>query len=75
MVIQLRLRGGLATRLPGGRGPIDLPDDATVDRILERFGISRVACICIRNGAAVPTGTPLRDGDRVEIIPPMAGGR
>jgi sulfur carrier protein ThiS len=74
MMIELRLHGGLATQLPRGRGQIELPDGATLDAILERFGVSRVACICLRNGAPASPTTPLKDGDRVQIVPPMAGG-
>jgi sulfur carrier protein ThiS len=74
MHVQIELRGGLATKLPRGRGEIELVDGATIATVLETFGASPVTCICVRNGAPVPRDTVLRDGDRVQIVPPTAGG-
>jgi sulfur carrier protein ThiS len=74
MRIHIKLRGPLAARLPMGQDEIEVPDGATIAAVLERFEVPAVACICLVNGSPATRGTPLREGDRVQIVPPIAGG-
>ncbi len=60
---------------------VDLPDDATaatlVDVLRRRGGgferIPATVAVAV-NQEYVPPDTPLRDGDEVALIPPVAGG-
>jgi sulfur carrier protein ThiS len=72
--IEVTLKGSLATWLPGGRGPLEVPEGTTVDDMLTILGIPELHCIYVVNGSAVTHGAHLRDDDRVQILPPMAGG-
>jgi sulfur carrier protein ThiS len=72
--VEVTLKGSLATRLPGGRGPLDLPEGTTAEGVLAALGVPAVHCIYVVNGAATAKSTPLRDGDRLLVYPPMAGG-
>ncbi len=74
MRIRVRLRGGLAQGPPGDGTSIELEDGATVGAVLDRLGLPAATCVCTVNGAVATRSTPLRDGDRVEVHPPMAGG-
>lgn len=72
--VEVTLKGSLATWLPDGRGRLELPAGTSVDGVLPALGASPVHCIYVVNGAPAAKGTPLRDGDRLLIYPPMAGG-
>ncbi len=72
--VEVTLKGSLATRLPGGRGSLELPEGTSVDGMLTILGVPEVHCIYVVNGSAVARGTRLRDNDHVQIFPPMAGG-
>ncbi len=72
--VEVTLKGSLATWLPGGRGPLELPEGTSVDGMLTILGVPEFHCIYVVNGSAVTRGTRLRDDDRVQILPPMAGG-
>lgn len=77
MTVDVVLKGALAGRvpqLPGGRGPVALPDDATVTSLLATLELPTVPYIVVIDGAAVRGVPPLTDGARVELHPPMAGG-
>jgi len=72
--VDLTLKGSLAAWLPEGHGRLELPAGTTVDGVLPALGASPVHCIYVVNGAPAARGTPLRDGDRLVVYPPMAGG-
>jgi ThiS family. len=72
--VEVTLKGSLATWLPGGRGPLELPEGTSMDGMLTILGVPEVHCIYVVNGSAVTRGTRLRDNDHVQIVPPMAGG-
>ena len=47
---------------------------AAVEALIEALDLPRSSYIFVVNGATAVRGAPLRDGDRVQVIPPMAGG-
>ena len=53
---------------------VDVRPGTTVQRVLERLGISREAVVVKRNDRIVPEETVLHDGDRLEIIRVVSGG-
>ncbi len=74
MQVDVTLRGGLATRLPGGQARIDLPDQGTVEDLLVALELRPLSCVCVVNGAAVGRTAPLRPDDRVQVFAQTAGG-
>ncbi|GIW20830.1 MAG: hypothetical protein KatS3mg065_1126 [Chloroflexota bacterium] len=72
--VHVTLKGALADRLPGGRGEVDVPEPATVEALVGVLGLPARVCVVVVNGSAAEPGTPLADGDRVQVFPPMAGG-
>lgn len=55
-------------------GPtMGLPDGTSADGVLAILGVPPVHCVYVVNGQAVARDTPLRDGDRILVYPPMAG--
>ena len=82
MNVEVKLYGALRryrpVSVPGeGHTPFAaaLPTAATVDTLLAQLGISDgLASAAAVNDAAVETDHPLRDGDRVSLFPPSAGG-
>jgi sulfur carrier protein ThiS len=72
--VLVTLKGALADRLPGGRAEVDVPEPATVEALARVLGLPPRVCIVVVNGAAADPGTPLADGDRIQVFPPMAGG-
>ena len=82
MNVQVKLYGALRRYRPAGAPgeghtpfAADLPPSATVDTLLAQLGIpDGLASAAAVNDAAVETNHPLRDGDRVNLFPPSAGG-
>jgi len=72
--VDVTLKGSLAPRLPGGRGSLELPAGSSADGVFRELGLPEIHCIVVVNGAVVPRGSALADGDRVQLFPPMAGG-
>ena len=72
--VEVTLKGSLADRLPGGRGPLEVPEGTTAEGVLAVLGVPPVHCIYVVNGATAAKGTLLGDGDRLLVYPPMAGG-
>lgn len=74
MRVHVTLKGTLADRLPGGSGEVEVPDGSTVGRVSDRLGLPGRHCVFVVNGQAVKPDAVLRDGDRLQAFPPMAGG-
>ena len=78
MIVEVVLKGTLVgrvgDRLPDGRGPVELTDDATLETLRQRLGLPAAPYIAVVDGTAVRGASPLREGVRVELHPPMAGG-
>lgn len=78
MIVQVVLKGTLVgrvgDRLPDGRGPVELPPEATLETLREALALPTAPYVAVMDGAAVRGAAPLRDGARVELHPPMAGG-
>lgn len=74
MRVHVTLKGTLADRLPGGTGDLDLSDGASVALLAEVLSLPGGQCVFVRNGATARLDEPLRDGDRIQAFPPMAGG-
>ena len=72
--IEVRLRGVLAERFPDGRTVVEIEPGEAVERLVERLDLPRATYILVLNGAAAARGASLKDGDRVQVYPPMAGG-
>ncbi len=72
--IAVRLKGALAGRFPGGRTTVEVEAGERVGRLVELLDLPRSSYIFVVNGAAVGPAHPMRDGDRVDVYPPMAGG-
>ncbi|ACX52140.1 thiamineS protein [Ammonifex degensii KC4] len=79
MRVEVRLFGGLEKYKGGVRFgesfPVDLPEGGRVAELLAHLGIppSQVFSVLV-NGRHVFLETPLREGDRVALFPPLGGG-
>jgi sulfur carrier protein ThiS len=74
VVLKGTLVGQVGDRLPDGRGAVELPPDATLETLRESLALPTAPYIAVVDGTAVRGAAPLRDGARVELHPPMAGG-
>lgn len=84
MQVEVRLFASLREKLPNGRrgkGPVELPEGATLPDLLGRLDIPReLAQMVLINGEQLPNdwearaGIVLRPGDTISIFPPVAGG-
>ena len=72
--VHVTLRGTLADRLPDGRGEVEVPDGSTVGHLSNQLGLPGRHCVFVVNGQTVEPDAVLRDGDRLQAFPPMAGG-
>lgn len=79
MTIELRLFGGLRRYLPkGGEGfscLIDMKTGSTVDDLLNKVSIPRETLkVILVNALHADNGQVLKEGDKVSVFPPVAGG-
>lgn len=82
MRIELALYASLQQYLPegpeGSSGKrsriVDLPDGTTVGEVVARLGLPDQPRVCFIDGRGVPEDTPVKDGSRLAIFPPVAGG-
>ena len=82
MTILLTLFGELTEHMPAGasgrRARVEIPDGTTAFRLIERLGIPFEAdegqIVVAVNDEVVDLNATIRDGDRVSIFPPLAGG-
>ncbi|MGQ9457268.1 MAG: MoaD/ThiS family protein [Anaerolineae bacterium] len=76
MKVIVHVHGGLL-RFSGGVSPLelDLPEGTTVAEVMARLGVppSEVFTTVV-NRQFVSEDTPLRDGDRLDLVPPIPGG-
>jgi molybdopterin converting factor small subunit len=79
--VQVRLGSGLAAAAGTRRLRVELPQDATVDTLLDRLGAAEPAIApALASALAVIRGThasgeqPLADGDEVAVLIAVAGG-
>ena len=74
MKIELNLYASLA-RSVSRTGPVEIGENTTILSLLRRLGIpmEKVKIIFL-NGLHASGEETLRDGDRVGIFPPVAGG-
>ena len=82
MRIELALYASLQQYLPEGpqgssgkrSRTIELPDGITVGELAARLGLPDEPRVRFIEGRAVTDEAPLRDGTRLAIFPPVAGG-
>ncbi len=78
MKIQLNLYATLALQTPKSgtqAGLIEIEDGTSIGDILDRLGISRdIPKIIFLNGVHTDLETTPKDGDRIAVFPPIAGG-
>ncbi|HEX2515329.1 MAG TPA: MoaD/ThiS family protein [Chloroflexota bacterium] len=58
----------------GRRGPVEVPEGATIDVLAERLGIGDEPCVVMLNDEQHHRGAELHEGDTVTFLPPIAGG-
>jgi sulfur carrier protein ThiS len=73
--VTVTLKGQLAQQR-GRRAEerVALADGAVAADLATACGVDPRACVVVVNGAAVPRGTALSDGDRAQLYPAQAGG-
>ena len=79
MTVEVRLFATLAQFLPSsskaGTTVLDLPEGATIADVMRRLRIpAGLECVLLRNGANADAEARLREGDVIDIFPPLAGG-
>ncbi len=67
-------KGRLAEEGGGHEEPLALAEGAVTSDLLAACRLDARACIVVVNGVAVPHGTGLSEGDRVQLYPAQAGG-
>ena len=77
MQVTVELQAYLAQYSPGGEAvfQVDLPEGATVQTLVRRLNVpEEMASVIVLNERSGDFEEPLHDGDRVTLIPPLAGG-
>ena len=79
MEIELHLYASLKRDLPvkgdGTSRRIDVDQGTTIEDLLDRFSIpADTVRIILLNGVHAGGGRVLKDGDRLGVFPPLAGG-
>ena len=81
MHVQVRLGSGLAAAAGTRRLRVELPQDATVDTLLDRLGAAEPAiapalasALAVIRGPHASGEQPLADGDVVAVLIAVAGG-
>jgi len=79
MTIELRLFGGLRTYLPEGSEGFScqmaLKEGTTVGDLLHKVKIPQeISKIILVNAVHAEVGQVLKEGDKVSVFPPVAGG-
>ena len=74
MELTVSRKGRLAEGRTGTAENLSLADGAATTDLLAACDVDPRECIVVVNGAAVPHGSVLSDGDRVQLYPAQAGG-
>lgn len=77
IVIQVNLHAILRTLAQAGDGGtlnLSLPADARAVDILPLLNLPAMEVVYSVNSMIVDANTPLKDGDRVDVIPAISGG-
>jgi sulfur-carrier protein len=79
--VHVRLGAGLATAAGSRRLTVALPDEASVDTLLDELGRLEPelaagfdSALPVVRGVHADRGQPLNDGDDVALLIPVAGG-
>jgi molybdopterin converting factor small subunit len=70
------LRGKLPPEAKGGKVALVVEPGATVQAVLDRLGIGsgHVHVVMVNDAMETERGRVLAEGDRLVVIPPVAGG-
>ncbi len=77
MKIRVLLFAGLREKMGKGEVLVELPSGSLISGLQEQLGIEKSLWASMAfavNQTYVPVQTPLKEGDEVAIIPPVAGG-
>lgn len=79
MNLEVCLYASLAAHLPdradGNSCVMEVEDGSTVEALLTRLNVPlHAAKIIFLNGTHAQLGTSLKEGDRLAVFPPIAGG-
>ena len=77
MKVTVELQAYLEQYSPDGQAVFEytLPDGATVQTLVRQLSIpEEMASVIVLNARSVDFEDALQDGDRVTLIPPLAGG-
>jgi len=77
MKVRVSLESYLDQYAPGDEPKflLELPDGATIGEVLRKLGVPlEQAAVLTLGDEAVDIAQQLREGDRVTVIPPVAGG-
>lgn len=77
MKVRVQLESYLDQYAPGddAKFSLDLPDGATISDLLRKLGVpAEQAAVLTLGDEAVDLAQSLKEGDRVTVIPPVAGG-
>ena len=77
MRVTVELQAYLEQYSPDGQAVFDcvLPDGATVQTLVRQLSVpEEMAGVIVLNDRNADFDNPLQDGDRVILIPPLAGG-
>ena len=77
MRVTVELQVYLEQYSPDGQAVFEytLPDGATVQTLVRQLSVpEEMASVIVLNDRSADLEDPLQDGDRVTLIPPLAGG-
>jgi molybdopterin converting factor small subunit len=77
MRVTVELQAYLEQYSPDGQAVFEctLPDGATVQTLVRQLSVpEEMASVIVLNDRSADFDDPLQDGDRVILIPPLAGG-
>jgi molybdopterin converting factor small subunit len=79
MKIRVKLFASLRKYAPAGSAEgglvVELPDGASVRDAIAQLGIpSEHARMIVSRNEQLEPGTPLQDGQEIDVFPPLAGG-
>lgn len=77
ITIHVRLHGILRDKLPPeakGLTSLDVPDSAVLSAVLQQLSLQRRTEVAVNDEIVDNLDTPLKDGDRLDVFRPAAGG-